>query len=57
MSDLRCHNICVWVVDENYFSEFEQDIRGDDDYVTVRIIKEEYGIRLKSCFGLIWRLP
>lgn len=57
MSDLRCHNICVWVVDENHFSEFEQDIRITDGYMVGRVIKEEYGIGVKSCFGLIWRLP
>lgn len=50
MSDLRCHNIGVWVVDENLFSEFEHHIRSKDDYVEGYIIKGEYGVGLKSWF-------
>ena len=50
MSDLRCHNICVLVVDENQFSEFLHDIRIMGDYVVGDVIKEKYNIRLRKWF-------
>lgn len=51
MSDLRCHNICVWVVDENRFSEFVQDISITGDYMVGSVIKEEYGVWVESWFS------
>lgn len=54
MSDLRCHNICVLVVDENRFSEFVQNIRITDGYAVGCVIKEKHGIGPKGWSGLIW---
>lgn len=48
MSDLRCHNICVLVVDENRFSEFEQEVIIADDYVVEHVIKEKCNIWLRK---------
>lgn len=44
MSDLRRHNICVMVVDENRFSEIEQIISVGDKWFTRHIIRRCRGI-------------